>query len=262
MAHAFPLDVLGARPHVPGRLRGVSIVLPCHDEARTIERVIDEATFAAQLVADAHEILVVDDGSEDATREIAAARAASDSRVRVLHHDANRGYGGAVRTGLAAARLEWVFLMDADLQFDPTELVSFVPLAPSGDIVAGYRMRRADRPHRIVNAFAWNVLVRRLFGVPLRDVNCAFKLMRRELVQSLPLRTEGAMVSTELITVARGRGARIAELGVHHRPRAAGRASGARPRVVLRAFRELRALRGELRACDASAGRSPRARAA
>jgi glycosyltransferase involved in cell wall biosynthesis len=245
------------RPHVAGRVRGLSVILPCYDEAENVERAIDEATAAGELVADAHEVLVVDDGSTDTTRELAQARAAVDPRVRVLCHDDNRGYGAAVRTGLAAARLEWVFLTDADLQFDLTDLVRFVPLAPSSDIVAGYRAHRADPPHRVVNAAAWNMLVRRVFKVPLRDVDCAFKLMRRELVQALPLTAEGAMVSTELVTRALGAGARVVELGVAHRPRPAGRPSGASPRVVLRAFRELRAVRAELRSPTAAA--SPQA---
>jgi glycosyltransferase involved in cell wall biosynthesis len=235
------------RPHVVGRLKGLSVILPCHDEALNVELALDEATAAGELVADAHEVLIVDDGSTDATRELAQARAAADPRIRVLVHDANRGYGAAVRTGLAAARLEWVFLTDADLQFDMTELTRFAPLAQSSDLIAGYRVHRADPPHRLLNAAAWNALVRRLFDVPLRDVDCAFKLMRRDVVQRLPLTAEGAMVSTELVARAERAGARIAQLGVGHRPRTAGRSSGASPAVVRRAFRELRAVRTELR---------------
>jgi hypothetical protein len=241
--------------HVVGRLRGLSIVLPCHDEAENIERAVDEATAAGELVADAHEVIVVDDGSTDATRALAQGLAAADPRVRVFGHHANRGYGAAVRTGLAAARLEWVFLTDADLQFDLRELTRFAPVAPSCDIVAGYRVHRADPPHRLLNAAAWNLLVRRVFDLGVQDVDCAFKLMRRELVQSLPLTADGAMVSTELVARAREAGARIVELGVGHRPRAAGRSSGASPRVVATAFRELRTVRSELR--GATAGTSP-----
>ena len=255
-------DLLPAagRPHVVGRLRGLSIVLPCHDEAENVDRAIDEATTAGELVADAHEVIVVDDGSSDATRELAAARAAEDPRVRVLVHDVNRGYGAAVKTGIAAARLEWIFLTDADLQFDMTELSRFAPLAPSCDIVAGYRVHRADPPHRLLNAAAWNFLVRRVFHVGLRDVDCAFKLMRRDVVQPLPLASDGAMVSTELVIRARDAGARIVELGVGHRPRAAGRSSGASPRVVVRAFRELRAVRAELRVAAADTSPTPLSR--
>jgi glycosyltransferase involved in cell wall biosynthesis len=255
-------DLLPAssRPHAVGRLRGLSIVLPCHDEAENVERAIDEATTAGELVADAHEVIVVDDGSADATRDLAAARAAEDPRVRVLVHDVNRGYGAALRTGFAAARLEWIFLTDADLQFDMSELARFAPLAPSSDIVAGYRVHRADPPHRLLNAAAWNLLVRRTFDVPVRDVDCAFKLMRRDLVQRLPLSAEGAVVSTELVVRAQQAGARIAETGVHHRPRAAGDATGASPRVILRAFGELRQLRAELRSHEVTGPARPAAR--
>jgi glycosyltransferase involved in cell wall biosynthesis len=248
-----------------GHLSGLSIVLPCFDEAPNVERAIDEATAAGERFADAHEVLVVDDGSSDDTLALAQARTEPDPRVRVLAHEENRGYGAALRTGFDAARLQWIFLTDADLQFDMDELSRFVPVAPSADIVAGYRLERADPPYRLVNAAAWNFLVRRLFDVPVRDVDCAFKLMRRELVQSLPLTTEGAMVSTELITRAHAAGARIAELGVHHHPRTAGRPSGASPRVVLRAFRELRAVRAQLREPTAVYGgsaASPHPRAA
>ncbi|HEY3021821.1 MAG TPA: glycosyltransferase family 2 protein [Solirubrobacteraceae bacterium] len=242
--------------HAISGLSGVSIVLPCHDEAENIERAIAEATAAAERVADAHEVLVVDDGSDDATRSLADAAAATDPRVRVLVHPENRGYGAALRTGIAAARLEWVFVTDADLQFDLAELEGVVPLAGDHDFLAGWRIARADPVHRRVNAAAWNAVVHRACGVTLRDVDCAFKLVRRDLVQELPLTAEGAMVSTELVVRAAQAGARIAEVGVHHRPRTAGTASGASPRVVLRAFRELRALRAQLRA-EAAPGPSP-----
>jgi len=234
------------RHHVVGRLRGLSVILPCHDEAENVERSIDEATAAGELVADAHELLIIDDGSSDATRELAQARAAADPRVRVLVHDVNRGYGAAVRTGLAAARLEWIFLTDADLQFDMTELSRFVPLAPSSDIVAGYRTRRADPPHRLLNAAAWNLLVRRLFDVPVRDVDCAFKLIRRDLLDAFELTSSGAVISAELLARSRAAGARICERDVRHLPRNAGRQSGLRPRVVVRASAELLRLRRAL----------------
>jgi len=235
------------------RLAGLSIVLPCHDEAENVEAMIADATAAARRVADAHEILVVDDGSADATRELAAAAALRDPRVRLLVHERNRGYGAALRTGFAAARLEWVFLTDADRQFDLADLDRAVAPAERCDIVAGYRLRRADPLHRRANAHAWNALVGRTFGLAVRDVDCAFKLMRRDVIQRLPLGAEGAMVSTELLVRAQAAGAEIVELGVHHRPRTAGRSSGASPAVVLRAFRELRALHAQLRAEAAEA---------
>src|SRR4051794_6465706 len=230
------------------KLPGLSIVIPCYDEAANVGRAIAEATRAAERVAEAHEILVVDDGSRDGTRDVAESASAQDARIRVLVHQHNGGYGAALSTGFAAARLAWVFLTDADLQFDVLELERFLPLAPDHDLLCGYRIDRADALHRRANGAAWNALVRRLFDIPVRDVDCAFKLMRRDLVQGLPLVSDGAMVSTELLARAQKAGARIAEIGVTHRPRVAGRASGANPRVVLVAFGQLRVVRRELQA--------------
>src|SRR4051794_39667636 len=191
------------------KLPGLSIVLPCHDEAANVGRAIAEATRAAERVAEAHELIVVDDGSRDGTRGVAELAASEDSRIRVLVHQRNSGYGAALSTGFAAARLAWVFVTDADLQFDILELERFLPLAPDYDLLCGYRIARADGLHRRANAAAWNRLVRTLFDIPVRDVDCAFKLMRRELVQQLELVSDGAMVSTELLARAQRAGARI-----------------------------------------------------
>ena len=190
---------------------GLSIVLPCHDEAPNVRRAVDEATRAAERVAEAHEILVVDDGSRDGTRGVAELCSAEDSRVRVLVHQRNHGYGAALRTGIGAARLAWVFVTDADLQFDMRELEQFLPFAVDHDLIAGYRIARADRLHRRANAAAWNALVHVLFDIKVRDVDCAFKLMRRDVVQRFELASDGATISTELIAKAqctRARGSR------------------------------------------------------
>jgi glycosyltransferase involved in cell wall biosynthesis len=242
------------------KLPGLSIVLPCYDEAGNIGRAIAEATRAAERVAEAHELIVVDDGSRDGTRGVAELAATEDSRVRVLVHQRNAGYGAALCTGFAAARLAWVFVTDADLQFDMLELERFLPLAPDYDLLCGYRIARADHLHRRVNGAAWNALVRTLLDIPVRDVDCAFKLMRRELVQRLNLVSDGAMVSTELLARAQRAGARIVEVGVTHRPRVAGRASGANPRVVFGAFGQLRVVRSELRAESGGVTPAPRPR--
>jgi glycosyltransferase involved in cell wall biosynthesis len=236
------------------RLTSLSIVLPCHDEEENVAASIREATAAATAAAADHEILVVDDGSSDATRAIAERAAARDPRVRVLVHDKNRGYGAALRTGIAAARGDWILLTDADLQFDLSQLEHFVEPARDHDLVIGYRLVRMDPLMRRANAYAWNRLVGRVFDLDVRDVDCAFKLIRGDLARGLPLTADGAMISTELVARARLAGARIVEFGVRHRPRLAGTQSGADAVVVLGAFRELRRLRGEL---HGRPGRSP-----
>jgi glycosyltransferase involved in cell wall biosynthesis len=240
------------------RLPGLSIVLPCFNEQDNVAEAVREAVAAAQRISREHEIIVVDDGSSDRTAEVAARVAESLPGVRVIVHPVNRGYGGAVRTGIRAARMPWVFLTDADLQFDLTELTDFVPLTADHDLVIGWRITRQDPAHRRMNAAAWNWLVRRAFNLDVRDVDCAFKLVRRDVLDEMPLTSEGAMIDTELLVRALGAGARISEIGVHHHPRVAGESSGANARVVLRAFRELCGLRARLHRLPRRPARAPR----
>jgi glycosyltransferase involved in cell wall biosynthesis len=233
---------------LPDALAGVTIVLPCFNEEANIADAIRYATAAAERCATGHEIVVVDDGSSDETASVAARLAERDRRVRVVVHTRNRGYGDAVRSGIAAARMPWILLTDSDLQFDLSELEDFLPAARDADIVVGWRILRRDPLNRRLNAAAWNWLVRRMFRLPVKDVDCAFKLVRRELLQSFALESTGAMISTELVVKCLARGARLEELGVHHRPRVAGDQSGADLRVIARAFFELARLRRSLHA--------------
>jgi Glycosyl transferase family 2 len=254
-------------PHSPGAvpLAGVSIVLPCHDEAPNVVEAVHEASAAGRRHALAHEVIVVDDGSDDDTRAIATRLAAADPTVRVVVHPHNLGYGAALRSGIAAARQPWVLLTDADLQFDLDQLGELLPLAQEHDVIVGYRIDRQDPRGRIVAAAAWNWLVHLAFELHVRDVDCAFKLIRRDLLRQLQLEADGAMISTELLVHCLQSGARLGQLGVRHRPRQAGRQSGTSPRVVARAFRELVALRlrlGPVRVADAGLAapqRPPRA---
>ncbi len=226
---------------------GVSAFLPCHNEEGNVERVVTATVRALDALGVPFEVIVVDDGSTDRTAEVALRLSEQDARVRLVQHPRNLGYGAAVRTGLASARYPWVFFTDGDGQFDPADIVRLVPHADSADLVVGYRARRQDPPHRRAFGWLWNLLVRLWFGVRVRDVDCAFKLLRAEVVRDLPLRATGAFLSTELLCRAARRGARIVEVGVPHYPRRWGRQSGGRVDVVLRAFWELWKLRSELR---------------
>ena len=228
----------------------VSIVLPAYDEEPNIAEAVSQATRTAERLFREHEVIVVDDGSTDRTAAIVGEVAAKDPRVRLVTHPANRGYGEALRSGFLAAELDFVFFTDADLQFDMDELERFVPYAGTVDVVAGYRMNRQDTLIRRVNAYGWNILVRMLFYVPVRDIDCAFKLFDRRALAAVDIESVGAMVNTELMVKLGRKGASVVEIGVHHRPRRAGRARGASPKVVATAFREVLRMRRRLMSLD------------
>ena len=222
-------------------------MLPAFNEGSNLDRSVGEVAAALQRQGCAYEIIVVDDGSGDDTAAVLDRLKAVYSTLRIVRHPQNRGYGAALRSGFEAARLPWVFLIDADNQFDASEIDLLLARAAEADIVAGYRLHRRDPLLRRLNALAFFTLARVLLGPLVRDVNCAFKLMRRDLLSRMALRSEGALISTEVLVLARRLEARIVEVPVHHYPRTAGKQTGANPRVVLRAFGELFRFRGELR---------------
>ena len=228
----------------------LSIVLPAYDEEDNVEAAIAEATRAAERLVAEHEIVVVNDGSVDGTAARVRAAAERDPRVRLVEHDRNRGYGEALRSGFLASRLDFVFFTDADLQFDMGELALLLPYAGAVDVVAGYRLNRQDAMVRRLNAYGWNLLVRVLFYVPVRDIDCAFKLFDRRVLEEVDIESVGAMVNTELMVKLGRRGASVVEVGVHHRPRRAGEGRGASPRVIAMAFREIVRMRRRLTALD------------
>ena len=196
--------------------------------------------------ADDVEVTVVDDGSTDRTGEIADDLAKADRRVRVVHHGARRGYGGAVRSGLVSASKEFVFFTDGDRQFEIADVGRLIAALDGVDAVMGYRLRRQDPPRTRFVAWVYNRVIRVLFLVGYRDVDCAFKLFRREVFERVPLervRSNGAFFSAEMLITLRRAGIRTREVGVPHYPRAAEKPKGASPKVILRAIRDLLRLR-------------------
>lgn len=232
--------------HPTERLPGLSVFFPAKDEAENVEAVVRDALRILPGVAERFEITIVDDGSTDGTGEIADRLAAVDTRVRVIHHTTNRGYGGAVRSGLLAASEPYVFYTDGDQQFDLADLPRLIGRIGDADVVAGYRLKRMDPRRRLVVAWVYNRLIRALFGVGVRDVDCAYKLFRRDVFSRVPLtrvHSDGAFFSPELLITLRAAGIRIVEVGVPHYPRTKGAPKGAPPKVILRAIRDLLLLR-------------------
>jgi glycosyltransferase involved in cell wall biosynthesis len=185
------------------------------------------------------EIIIVDDGSSDSTGRISDEIAAQNSRIKVVHHPANLGYGAALKSGFDAAEKDLVFYTDGDGQFDISELPPLVPLMDKYDIVTCYRLNRQDNLIRKINGWCWSKLTCLLFGMNIRDIDCAFKLYKREIFDNIELSSSGALIDAEILARAVRRGYRITQKGVHHYPRTAGKQTGGNLRVILRAFREL-----------------------
>jgi len=231
---------------VPARLESLSFFFPALNEEDHVEGVVRDALAVLPTFADDFEIIVVDDGSTDRTGTIADELASRNERIRVIHHGTRRGYGGAVRSGLASANKTWVFFTDGDRQFDLSDLGRLLEVADSAEVVVGYRIKRADPPRRLLVAWVYNGLIRLLFGGGWRDVDCAFKLFRRDVFARVPLdrvRSNGAFFSPELLITLRHAGVRVRQVGVRHFPRTAGEAKGAQPKVIARAIRDLLRLR-------------------
>jgi glycosyltransferase involved in cell wall biosynthesis len=224
----------------------LSVVLPAYNEEANIETAVRRAGEVADRLCADHEVIVVDDGSRDGTAETVRRLRADNDRIVLVQHPRNLGYGEALKSGFRTATMDLVFLTDADNQFDLDEIADFLQLIEQADVVAGHRVHRSDPWFRRVNGVAWNYLVRTLYYVPVRDVDCAFKLFRREVFEGVTLDSGGAMVSTELMVTLSRAGYRIVEHGVTHLPRTAGQPGGASPDVIARAFQELFRLHGKL----------------
>lgn len=232
---------------MPRETFGLSIVLPAYNEEVAIERTVTAiADYVRQRGLDA-ELLVVDDGSTDATPARLAALRARAPFLRVLRHAENRGYGEALRTGFSTTGKDWIFLMDADGQFDVRELDRFLPYTGAADLLIGYRTNRADPPLRALLTRLYAALIRRLVGLPVRDPGCAFKLFRREAwTRVQPVRsTDHKVFTVEWLRNALRAGFRVQEIPVRHYPRVGGRPTGARPDVIWQTLRALLALRRE-----------------
>jgi dolichol-phosphate mannosyltransferase len=203
--------------------RELSVVLPAYNEQETLRTVVDGAVEALEPLVGDFEIIVVDDGSTDGTNELLRELIeANRPRVRGLVHAHNRGYGAAIKTGFEAARKELIFYTDADGQFDVSDLSHFIPLIDEYDVVVGFRVYRYDTVVRSMLSWVYNLLVRILFRVKVRDVDCAFKLFRREVLEAITIESDDFFVDAELVAKTRRWNFRLLEKGVRHYPRLAG----------------------------------------
>ena len=239
------------------RLPALSYFFPAHNEEANLEGLVAEALETLPGLADTFEIVIVNDGSRDATGRIAdELTAANPGVVRAVHHPTNRGYGAALLSGFQAARHDHVAFTDGDRQFhvaDVGRLIDRIDAPDHPDIVVGFRIKRADPLIRTLYARAYRLANRMFFGLAVRDVDCACKLFRRAALEGVAVESGGAFFSAELLIKLRAAGRSVAEVGVPHYPRTAGSATGAKPSVVLRAVRDFWRLRLQMWVNRASA---------
>lgn len=234
------------------KVKELSVFFPAYNEEVALKETVEKANEVLKEIAEEYEIIVVNDGSKDKTGDIAEQLAKKNKRVRVIHHSKNRGYGAALKSGLYQAQYPWIIFTDADGQFDFREVHKFfeVQEKTGADLVIGYYLKRRVSLFRILaSKYLWELPVFFLFRLRVRDIDCGFKLIKKEVIEKIPkLEAErGPFITTELLVKAKQSGFKIAEVGVHHYPRQAGQATGASLKVILSGFSDLIRLRRKLK---------------
>jgi glycosyltransferase involved in cell wall biosynthesis len=210
----------------PAGFDTISGVLPAYNEEENIEVATRRmAEVFGSLGFKDWEVIIVDDGSADTTGAIADRLAAEDPHVRVIHHNPNLGYAEALKAGFTSAKHRLIFYTDSDNQFDVKELGSILPLIEDCDLVCGFRIYRFDPLTRLVLSWGFNLIVRIVFGIKVRDIDCSFKLFRREVFEKVTIESKKFFVDAEVLAKARYYGFRMKEIGVRHYPRPAGRST-------------------------------------
>ncbi len=177
----------------------VSAIFPCYNEERNIETLVDDATRALSRLVHSYEIIIINDGSADRTGKIADQLQQQNGTVRVIHHEVNKGYGATLISGFRSARYDWEFFTDGDNQFYMNEIELLLQEIDNHDAVIGFRTIRRDPWHRLLYAQSWNMLVRLVFGLRVKDLNCAFKIIKKKYLDEIDLTSSGTMVNTKLL---------------------------------------------------------------
>lgn len=200
----------------------ISVFFPAYNEEKNIPTVIESAISVLKEVANEYEVIIIDDGSLDKTGEIAEEFAKKDPHVKVFHHQPNRGYGEALKSGILNSQYEYIFYTDSDRQFDISEIKKLIPLMEDADVVSAYRINRKDPLCRIIAAKVYNLLVWLYFGLRVRDVDCAFKMYNKKIFKNMSINCRRGMADTEILIKAKKEGFKIVQIGVKHFPRARG----------------------------------------
>lgn len=226
----------------------LSVFFPAYYDEKNIDKVVHKAVEVLEdLDLKDYEVTIIEDGSPDKTGEVADKLAAQYPKVKVVHHEHNKGYGATLWEGFSTARFEYVFYTDGDNQFDLDELRKFVALLPFSDMVVGYRKKKQYSPYRKLTSFVYNVILRYAFVIDYIDIDCAFKIIKTDLFKKIKVNTKDAFIDAEIMIRAELLGYTFTELGVKHLPRVDGVSTAARPSIIFRTIREIIELRRELK---------------
>lgn len=226
----------------------LSVVLPAHNEEENIETTVNQCVSYLDQNVRSYEVIVVNDGSSDNTRSIVEKLNSDNSSVILVNHEVNRGYGGALLSGFEKASLDYIFFMDSDGQFDINDLDRMLPSVNDKDILIGYREDRADSAIRSLNAWMYAMYIYFMFGLKVKDMDCAFKIFPTEAYHRVrPILSGGALFTAEFLIKLKKQGYKLKEFPTRHFPRRFGTQSGANIKVILRMFKESWKLRNELR---------------
>ncbi len=218
----------------------LSVFFPAYYDEKNIGKVVEKAVeICESLGLKDYEITIIEDGSPDKTGDVADELEKKYTKVKVIHHKKNMGYGATLWEGFKSARFDYVFYTDGDNQFDLDELKKFVALIPYSDIVVGYRKKKQYSKYRKLTSFVYNLILRFSFGIDYIDIDCAFKLFKRDLFDKIDIATKDAFIDAEIMIRAKMLGYTSTEIGVKHLPRVDGISTAARPSIILRTINEI-----------------------
>jgi glycosyltransferase involved in cell wall biosynthesis len=222
----------------------LSIFFPAYYDEGNIAKVVDKAVEVVESMnLKDYEIIIIEDGSPDRTGEVADELAEKYEKVRVIHHEKNMGYGATLKDGFTSAKMDYVFYSDGDNQFDLEEMKKFIALLPYSDIVVGYRKKKQYSTYRKITSMCYNFLLRAIYKIDYVDVDCAFKVIKRDLFDKITIDSVDAFIDAEILIKARLLGYTSTDVGVKHLPRVDGISTGARPSVIIKTIREVFAYR-------------------
>jgi glycosyltransferase involved in cell wall biosynthesis len=219
-------------------MKSISIVFPAYNEEENLEYVLQDALKVSKDLKIPFEIIVVNDGSSDNTKEYVENLQKKNKNLVLINHEINKGYGQTLLDGFRASKNEWIFFSDSDRQFDLSEINKLQPYTDNADLVIGYRKNRKDNGFRKLNAYLFKLTARMIFNLKFKDIDCAFKLIKKEVIDGIELNSSSALINTELLHKSSKKNYKIVEVPVTHHPRVRGKATGANPIVIGRAIRE------------------------